>query len=49
MFEDKRRRYSGRIKEQKANNELDLGNSKPFSLTGAPIRERAEINTIQTD
>ena len=47
MYEDKRKRCSGRIKELKMKNELNLEDSKPFSLTGALIRERDKKNKIQ--
>ena len=41
MYENKRKGYTGRIKELKVKNELNLEDSKPFmlSLTGALIKE----------
>lgn len=47
MCEDKRKGYSGRIKELKVKIELILEDSKPFSLTGALIKERDKVNKNQ--
>ena len=47
MYENKREGYSGRNKELKVKNELNLEDSKPFSLTGTLIKERDKVNKNQ--